>query len=104
MHGEFGQDLAVDLDAGLHQAVEQPAVRQPMLAGRRIDAGDPQRAELALLGATIAIGILACLDDGLLRGAEYLAAGVVVTLRLGENFLVTASGNDATLYTCHVRL
>ena len=97
VHGEFGHDLAVDLDAGLQQAVDQPAVRQPVLAGRRIDARDPQRTELALLGATIAVGVLPRLDDRLLGGAEYLAAGVVVTLRLGEDFLVSASSNDATL-------
>src|SRR5690606_23729393 len=66
VHGEFGQHLAVDLDAGLQQAVDQPAVRQAVLTGRRIDAGDPQRTELALLRATVAVGILPGLDDRLL--------------------------------------
>ena len=63
-----------------------------MQARRRIDARDPQRAELALLRATVAVGVLAGLDDRLLGGAEDLAPGVVVALRLGENFLVTAPG------------
>src|SRR6187551_1475261 len=101
VHGQFGHDLAVDFDARLQQAVDQPAVRQSMLAGRRIDAGDPQRTELALLRTTVAVGILPRLDDRLLGRAEYLAAGVVVTLRLGEDFLVSASSNDATLDSCH---
>src|SRR5262245_20399405 len=75
-----------------------------MQPGGRIDAGDPDGAEYALVLLAVAVGVLAGLDDGLLGRAENLAAGVVVTLRLGEDLLVTASGNDATLYTCHVRL
>src|SRR5882757_6340916 len=66
-----------------------------------VDTGDPQRAELTLLLPTIAIRILTGLDDGLLGGAKYFTAGVVVTLRLGEDFLVTATGHHSTFYSCH---
>ena len=89
IHGEIGKHLAIDFDLGLLQAVDDLAVAQPELARGGVDAGDPERAEVALLGAAIAVRILAGLDDGLLRSAEYLAAGVVVALRLAQNFLVT---------------
>jgi hypothetical protein len=94
VHGKFGENLAVDLDAGLQQSIDQAAVRQVMQTRSRIDAGDPQCAELALLGATVAVGVLARLDDRLLGSAEYLAAGVVIALRLGQDLRLVCVDYD----------
>src|SRR4051794_20451080 len=47
-HGEIGEDLAVDLHAGVLQTVDEPAVAEAVLAGGGVDAGDPQLAEVAL--------------------------------------------------------
>src|SRR5262249_19150246 len=102
VHGEIGEHLAIDFEAGLHQAVDQSAVGQAIDARGRVDARNPERAELALLRAPVAIRILAGLDDGLLGCAIDLAPGVVIALRLGQNFLVTAPRLDATLHSCHV--
>src|SRR5690606_13082745 len=104
VHGQLGEDLAIDLDAGLQQAMDQDAVGQALLAGRGIDARDPQCAEVALLLAAIAVGILPGLDDRLVGRAEYLAAGVVITLGLGQDLLVSASGDDAAFDSCHVSI
>src|SRR5882672_7518933 len=90
IYGEVGKHLAIDFDLGLLEAVDDLAVAQSEFTRGGVDAGDPERAEIALLGAAIPIRVLAGLDDGLLRSAEYLAAGVVVALRLAQNFLVTA--------------
>src|SRR3546814_9175327 len=49
VHGDVRQHLAVEGDAGLHQAVHETAVADAVGAGRRVDAGDPQRTEIALL-------------------------------------------------------
>src|SRR5207302_5774495 len=95
------EHLAVDLDSGLAQAVDDAAVGEPVQARRGVDARDPQGAELTLVLPPVAVGVLACLDDGLLGRAIDLAPGVVVALRLAENFLVTASGRHATLHSCH---
>jgi hypothetical protein len=46
--GEVGEDLAVDLDPGQLQTLDQPVVGEPVRAGRRVDPGDPQLAEVAL--------------------------------------------------------
>src|SRR5688572_106868 len=102
VHRQVREGLAVDLDPGRRQPGDEPAVRQAEAAGGRVDALNPQRTVVALLQAAPDVRILAGLDDGLLGDAEYLAAGVVVALRLLEDFLVPASCNDATLYSCHV--
>src|ERR1700722_5912837 len=102
VHREIGQHLAIDREAGLVQAVDQRAVAHPAKAGRRIDARDPERAELALLLAPAAIGVLTGLDDRLLRRAEHLAPGIEVALRLLENLLVTPPGDHTAFDSCHV--
>jgi hypothetical protein len=53
----------------------------PNCAGGRVDADDPQRAEMALLLLAADVGVLQRLGDGLLGDAEDLAAGVVIALR-----------------------
>ena len=42
---QLGEDLAVDLDAGLGQTFDEPAVGDAVAAGCRVDAGDPEAAE-----------------------------------------------------------
>src|SRR5882672_11826762 len=101
VHRDVREHLAVDFDAGLVQAVDDAAVGEPVQARRGVDARDPQCAELTLVLPPVAVRVLACLDDGLLGRAIDLAPGVVVTLGLGENLLVTASGRHATLHSCH---
>src|SRR5690606_12804217 len=101
VHGDVRQHLAIKGDAGLHQAVHEAAVAQAVDAGRGVDAGDPQRAEIPLLLLATDIGVLQGLGDGLLGNAEHLAACVVVTLGLLEDLLVTAARLNATLDSCH---
>src|SRR5256884_1388486 len=101
VHRDVREHLAVDLDSGLAQAVDDAAVGEPVQARRGVDARDPQGAELTLVLPPVAVGVLPCLDDGLLGRAIDLAPGVVVALRLAENFLVTPAGRHATLHSCH---
>src|SRR5512138_1883991 len=54
---EVGEDLPVDLDAALLEPGHQAAVAQAVDACRRIDARDPERAELRLLLAPVAIRV-----------------------------------------------
>src|SRR4029077_3658617 len=68
---------------------------------RRVDARDPERAELPFVLPSVAVGILPRLDDGLLCRTVDLAPGVVVALCFAKNFLVTAPGRHATLHSCH---
>src|ERR1700676_5318163 len=102
MHRKIGEHLAVDGEPGLAQPVDQGAVGHPAQPRRGVDARDPQRAELTLLLAAAAIGVLTGLDDRLLGGAEDLAAGIEVALRFLENFLVPPACDDTAFYSCHV--
>ena len=81
-HREIGEHLAVDLDARLVQAGDEPAIGQAEGAGRRIDPLDPQGAEIALALAAVAIGILAGLLDRLHGGAKHVLAPAIIALGL----------------------
>src|SRR5690606_31981919 len=102
VHGDIRQHLAVQGDAGLQQAVHETAVAQAVRTRGRIDAGDPQGAEMALLLLAADVGVLLRLGDRLLGDAEDLAAGVVITLGGLQDFLVTTTGRHTTLDSCHV--
>src|SRR5690606_15958114 len=67
--GELRQNLAVERAAGETEARGEPAVGEPVLVGGRVDADDPERTEVALLGAAVAGGVLARLLDRLLGHA-----------------------------------
>src|SRR5918992_5745758 len=55
VHGDVGQHLAVELDARAAQAVHELAVRHALAARGRVDAHDPQPAEVALAVAAVAV-------------------------------------------------
>src|SRR6476619_1967098 len=56
-YGEVRQDLPVDLDAALLEARHETAVAQTVDPRGRVDARDPERAELRLLLAPVAVGV-----------------------------------------------
>ena len=98
---DIRQHLAVDLDAGLRQAVNKSAVGQAVLAHGRVDALDPERAERALLALAIAIGVLHRLLDRLLGHPDRVLAAALVALRQLQDLLVLGMGGDAALDACH---
>ena len=64
--GHLRQHLAVQLDAGLLQAVHEGGVVHTLSTNSVVDAGDPQVAELALLLLTADESVVAALHNGLL--------------------------------------
>jgi len=79
---KLGKDLAIDRQSRLIEAIDQTAVGQTIGARCRINACDPYGAKLALLRATVAVGVLSCFDDGLFGAAIRSCVGRLVTLRL----------------------
>ena len=67
---EISQHLAVELDPGALQAVDELRIGQAAFARARIDALNPEGAEIALLRPPVAIGVAQALLDLLDRDAE----------------------------------
>src|SRR5690606_7415044 len=103
MHSHVGQDFTVQFNRGLFQAVHEGAVGHAVRTRSRVDTGDPQCAEDALLVAAIAVGILASAHDCLLGNTVYLAAATTVTFGKVKNFLVTGTCSNPTFYSRHIR-
>src|SRR3954462_8033334 len=68
------EDLTVPWDAGELEAVHERVVVHVVLMRARVDAHDPEAAEIALLVLAIAVRVLPAALDGLLRGPPQLAA------------------------------
>src|SRR5690606_31109482 len=96
--GDVREDLAVNFDFRLAQTVDKSAIGQAVFAGCGIDALDPERTEIALLGPAIAIGVLACLLDRLIGDAEGILATAIIAFRGLENFTVTGVRSNAPFY------
>ncbi len=75
-----------------------------MLAHGGIDALDPERAEIALLDATVARCVLHRAVDGGLCGPDRVLAAAAEALGCVENLLVLGVGGDAPFHTCHVMI
>src|SRR3954468_9404406 len=102
VHGDVGQDLAVQIDSGELQPVHELAVGEAFGPHRGVDALNPQGAEAALLHLAVAIGILAGLLDGLLGDTDRVLATAVIALRLLQDPLVAGLGVVPALDACHV--
>src|SRR5215212_10098530 len=63
---QVGQDLAVKVDLGQLQAVDEPGVGEAVLAGAGVDALDPERPEIPLALLASLVGVDAALPDLLL--------------------------------------
>src|SRR3954468_12223442 len=77
---QIGEDLAVHLDACLLQTVDEPAVADAVDAAGRVDASDPQLAELALARPAIAVRVLQRVHDLLVGRTVRTALVAVVPL------------------------
>src|SRR5215475_4345508 len=77
VHGEIGEDLAVNLDPGLGEPADKSAVGQAVETAARVDALDPERAEIALLLLAPDIGVLhRTIGRGVRRGDVVLAPAI----------------------------
>src|ERR1700742_4916655 len=65
VHREIGENLAVDSQSRLVYSIDHGRITEPAQTRGRVDARDPQRAELAFLLAPAAISVLAGFDDRL---------------------------------------
>src|SRR4029453_17499038 len=93
--------LPVELDPGALQAVHELVVGEAVRAGRGVDAHDPERAEVPLLVAPVAVRVDERVLDLLLRVAVVRALAAVVPLRLLEHLAALLARGDRSLDTRH---
>src|SRR5690606_20909490 len=86
------------------EPADKSRIGQAFFAHRSVETLDPKRAEAALLGLAVAIGVEAGLLHRRVRSAEGVLAAAVIAFRLLQNFLVTGMSGDAALNACHVRI
>jgi hypothetical protein len=70
--------------------------------GSGIDPHDPERAELALSLAPVAVGVLFCSVYCLVRNAEYIFTSASVAFCTIQNFTVAGARGDASLDSWHI--
>ncbi len=102
MNGQIGKHLAIHLDPREIEAVDKSAIGQPVFANTGIDALDPQRPELPLALAPVAIGILHRAFDRLNRGAKHILAPAIKARRGIDNLFVTGVSCNAPFDTSHI--
>src|SRR5690606_2495202 len=102
VHRHVGQDLAVEADPGLVQAVDEGTVGDSVRPRGRIDPGDPQRTEHALLGTPVAVGVLTRLHDRLDGDPIDIVATAAIALGSGQDLLVTGARGYSTFDSRHV--
>ena len=101
--GDVGQNFAVHFDAGHLETVHQTAVRDTAGAGSRIDAGNPQGAEIALFGAAVSVGIVLGVMESFLSATYAAAAGATVAFNGFHQSATFFNGNSAALNSGHVK-
>src|SRR5215208_7909678 len=94
MHRDVGEHLAVDLDAGLVEAVDELRVAHALAPRRRVDADDPKAPEVALSVAPIAVGVLTGPHDLLVGEPVARVLAPPVALGLLEDLLLAPLAGD----------
>src|SRR5580658_1593861 len=100
--GHIRQNLAIQIDAGLLQTVDELAVGDIGGAASGSDANNPQRAEIALLAAAADKAIAQSLLDGLLRGPIQFALGEKIARRSGQRLVAVVPAFGPAFYSRHV--
>ncbi len=80
IHGQVGEDFAVQFNRRTVQFAHQFGIGQTLLTGCRIDTGNPKVAEMALLGFAIPVGIDQTFFDGVFGDREDRGTGGEITL------------------------
>jgi hypothetical protein len=93
---QVGQDLAVDLDAGLVEAGNEAVVGEAVLATGGVDAGYPEAAKLPLTVPPMHIGVVKAVDEGFAGPLEEAVPSTSMTPSLGDDLLVPSVLDDAS--------
>ncbi len=79
VHGEVGENLAVDFDSGLVDESHKLAVGKILKTRSSVDTLNPESAEIALFVLTVAICICETLFPSVLGYCPHIAAATEIT-------------------------
>src|SRR5204862_7186580 len=99
--GEIGEHLAVDLDAGPAEPVHEAAVGQLVQPRGRVDARDPEPAEVGLLAAAVPVCVLLGPLDGFLGRLPQLGPPAEVALGELHDLVLALQTRDVALDAGH---
>src|SRR3990170_3648213 len=100
-HGQVRQNLAVNRHPGTRQAVDQPAVAKAVQAGGRVDALNPELAELSFFDPPVAVSVDEAPLDGLPRLPVLAPPAAGVTLGKLQGLLSALARLCAAFYPWH---
>ena len=95
VHSEVGKHLAVELDVVLVKFAHKDGVRDTVDAATGVDTVDPQRAELALLVLSVAVGVGLTFLPFVLGDGPYVFTSAPITFGAVEDFLSAGSGSHS---------
>src|SRR5690606_14708165 len=104
VHGQVGQNLAINLDRLGPQRMNEARVAHTIGLTSRIDTLDPQATHIALAEFAADVGVLPRLMQNTHRLAVTILTASREALGLLENTLVTAAGDRTALYARHDEL
>lgn len=97
MDGEFAQCLAVEEHFLLFRSADKPAVHHSLAAERRVQTGNPETAEFALLVLAVAVRVLTRFHGSLRRQFDRVAAPAAEPLRYFEELGMSVPGTNSSL-------
>ena len=101
VNGEIGENLTVNTDTSLVEAVDEARIDNAMLTNGSVQTLDPERADRTLLGLTVAGGVLHRAINSSLSCADRIFATAIKALRGLENFFMLGVGCYTPFNTCH---
>jgi hypothetical protein len=104
VHGQFAEDLAIELHLALVEHVDEARVTDAVLPNPGVEALDPQLAELPPAEPPVAVGVLPGPLDALDGRAEVAIGLTAVAFGGLDDFLVVEAfgGKGSSLGCCYV--
>ena len=102
MNGDIGEHFAIQRDASLIKPVNELAVGQPMIPGRRVDPYNPQASEVPFPVTSITVGIGQRFFDRHTGLTNEVLSPTPITGGLGKEILSFLSGVNRPFYSGHL--
>ena len=92
VHGEVGENLAVETDILLRELAHELGIGNTVLTGGGVDPLDPKGAEIALLGLAVTVSVSQTFLVSVLRYGPDILSGEEITAGSLKNLLAASPG------------